>query len=144
MSSENTQGLGFLITDVSRRLRRAFQKRMVGHSSLTLAQARALVYVERHRGIRQVDLAEMLEVQPITLARLIDQLEEHGLVQRRSDPSDRRAYQLHPTEKAEPYTKEIFDVIEGIRQDVFEDISDAELAMVFSVLTKMRDKLSKR
>lgn len=140
----DSQGIGFLITDISRRLRRTFQKRMVGHSSLTLAQARALVYVERHRGIRQVDLADMLEVQPITLARLIDQLEEHELVERKSDPLDRRAYQLHPTEKAEPYIKEVFDVIDGIRQEVLKDFNDAELATLTSALAKMRDRLSKR
>ena len=65
--------LGFLLADVSRLMRRAFQQRLEG-SSLTLAQARALVYVGRHEDVRQVDLADMLEVQPITLARLIDQL----------------------------------------------------------------------
>lgn len=143
MSPVDSQGIGFLITDISRRLRRAFQKRMVGHS-LTLAQARALVYVSRHRGIRQVDLAEMLEVQPITLARLIDQLELHGLVQRRSDPSDRRAYQLHPTDKAEPHIKEIFSVIDSIREEVLQGFSDQEIDVVFSLLVKMRDKLDKR
>ena len=143
MSPIDPQGVGFLITDVSRRLRRAFQKRMVGHS-LTLAQARALVYVSRHQGIRQVDLAEMLEVQPITLARLIDQLESHELVQRRSDPTDRRAYQLHPTEKAQPHIKEIHSVIDGIREEVLGDLSDEEVSIVFSALTKIRDKLSAR
>ena len=143
MSPIDTQGIGFLITDVSRRLRRTFQKRMVGHS-LTLAQARALVYVSRHQGIRQVDLAEMLEVQPITLARLIDQLEQRALVERRSDPTDRRAYQLHPTAKAEPHIKEIFSVIDGIRADVLGEFDDKELQMAFVTLTKIRDKLSQR
>lgn len=143
MSTNESQGVGFLITDVSRRLRRTFQKRMVGHS-LTLAQARALVYVSRHRGIRQVDLAEMLEVQPITLARLIDQLEKHGLVQRQSDPTDRRAYQLHLTEKAEPHIAEIHAVISGIREEVLCDFSDQEVDILFSALTKIRDKLSAR
>lgn len=143
MSPIDSHGVGFLITDIGRRLRRAFQKRMVGHS-LTLAQARALVYVSRHRGIRQVDLAEMLEVQPITLARLIDQLEKHDLVQRRSDPNDRRAYQLHPTESAEPHIQEIYSVIEGIREEVLEGFTQEEIEVVFSALTKMRDKLESR
>ena len=63
--------LGFLLADVSRLMRRAFQQRSV-NSALSLAQARALVYVSRHEGIRQVELAELLDIQPITLARLID------------------------------------------------------------------------
>ncbi len=143
MNPIDSQGVGFLITDVSRRLRRAFQKRMVGHS-LTLAQARALVYVSRHSGIRQVELAEMLEVQPITLARLIDQLEKHELVQRRSDPSDRRAYQLHLTEKAKPHIEEIHSVIEGIRTEVLVGFSEEEISILFSALSKIRDRLSAR
>ena len=143
MSSIEEYGIGFLITDVSRRLRRAFQKRMVGHS-LTLAQARALVYVSRHRGIRQVELADMLEVQPITLARLIDQLEKHELVERRSDPNDRRAYQLHPTTKADPHINEIFSVIDSIRQEILADFSEEELSLLQSTLTRLRDKLDKR
>ena len=142
-SAIDAHGVGFLITDIGRRLRRAFQKRMVGNS-LTLAQARALVYVSRHCGIRQVDLADMLEVQPITLARLIDQLEQQGLVERRSDPNDRRAYQLHPTDKAEPHIQEIFTVIDGIRQDVLAGFNEQELALLSNVLTRMRDRLDKR
>ena len=70
--------LGFMLADLSRMMRQAFQRRLEG-SSITLAQARALVYLARHQGIRQIDLAKLLEVQPITLARLIDQLAEAGL-----------------------------------------------------------------
>ena len=65
--------LGFLLADVSRLMRKAFRQRLED-SALTLAQARTLVYISRHQGIRQVELAELLEIQPITLARLIDQL----------------------------------------------------------------------
>ena len=143
MDGQGSYGIGFLITDIGRRLRRAFQKRMVGNS-LTLAQARALVYVSRHRGIRQVELAEMLEVQPITLARLIDQLESHDLVQRHSDPNDRRAYQLHPTDNAAPHIEEIFSVIDGIRAEVLEGFSQQEIDALESALIKIRDKLDKR
>ena len=85
--------LGFLLADASRLYRRAFQRRLEG-SSITLAQARALVHVARHEGVRQVDLADLLELQPMTLARLIDQLAAAGLVERRADPADRRAYRV--------------------------------------------------
>ena len=85
-------GLGFLLADVSRLMRREFAQRMGGRlSSLTFAQARALVHLSRSEGLRQIELANLLEVQPITLARLIDQLDARGLVERRADPDDRRA-----------------------------------------------------
>lgn len=134
------EGLGFLINDVSRRLRNAFQRRIEG-SALTLAQARALVHVSRNPGIRQVELAEILEVQPITLARLIDQLEASGLVNRAPDPRDRRAYQLQQTKKAAPHLAEIDRVIESIKKDALRDLNGDEMALVMSALEKMRNNL---
>ncbi|GAB1264688.1 MarR family winged helix-turn-helix transcriptional regulator [Aurantivibrio infirmus] len=134
------EGLGFLITDVSRRLRHAFQVRIIG-SELTLAQARALLYLSRIPGLRQVELAEVLELQPITVARLIDQLESTGLVERRPDPSDRRAYKLYQTKKADRYITDIERVITGIRADALADLNPEQVDMVFNVLHRMRDNL---
>ena len=65
--------LNFLLADVSRLMRRAFEQRLTD-SPLTFAQVRVLIYATRNEGLRQIELAEMLEVQPITLARLVDQL----------------------------------------------------------------------
>ncbi len=93
--------LGFLIGDVQRLMRRQFQQQLEG-SCLTLAQARALVHIARSEGIRQVDLAERLDIQPITLARQLDQMAENGLVERRSDPHDRPAYQLSSDRRGAP------------------------------------------
>lgn len=133
--------LGFLVADVSRLMRRAFQQRLVG-SSLTLAQARALVYVARHEGLRQVELAEMLEVQPITLARLIDQLANGGLVERRPDPSDRRAYQMFLTLAAAPHLAAIKQVATAIQADALRDLNEQQAATVALALRKMRENLS--
>lgn len=135
--------LGFLLADVSRLTRRAFQQRLEG-SSLTLAQARALVYVSRHEGIRQVELAELLEVQPITLARLIDQLDQGGLVERRPDPADRRAYQLFLTPDAAPHLTAIEEVAASIRADALRGIDEQQTAVVLFALRKMRDNLAPR
>ncbi|MDO9400680.1 MAG: MarR family transcriptional regulator [Polaromonas sp.] len=135
--------LGFLLADVSRLMRRAFQQRLAG-SSLTLAQARALVHVSRHEGVRQVDLADMLEVQPITLARLIDQLADAGLVERRADPADRRAYRMFLTPAAASHLAAIRQVATAIQADALRDL-DEQQAVIFSfVLRKMRDNLSSR
>jgi DNA-binding MarR family transcriptional regulator len=135
--------LGFLLTDVSRLMRRAFQQRLEG-SSLTLAQARALVYVSRHEGVRQGDLAEMLEVQPITLARLIDQLTDAGLVERRPDPNDRRAYRVFMTSAAAPHLAAIEQVAATIRTVALHDLDKQQAATLLLALHKMRDNLASR
>ena len=96
-----TDTLGFLIADVSRLIRRRFDERarLIG---ATRAQWRTLVVLSRHEGINQGGLAELLEVEPITLCRMIDRLEEAGLVERRRDPGDRRAWRIYLTDKARP------------------------------------------
>ena len=135
--------LGFLLANVSRLMRRAFEQKLDG-SSLTLAQARALVYVSRHEGVRQVELAELLEVQPITLARLIDQLATAGVVERRPDPDDRRAYQLFLTPAAAPHLLAIRDVTTAIHAEALHGLSDKQVATVMLALNRMRDNLSSR
>ncbi len=135
--------LGFLLADVSRLMRRAFVQRLE-NSPLTLAQARALVYVSRHEGVRQVALAELLDVQPITLARLIDSLAKAALVERRPDPADRRAYRLFLKPAAAPHLAAIEKVVAGIRADALRDFSRQQAAAVFSALRRMRDNLASR
>ena len=80
--------IGFLISDVSRLLRRRFDERarLIG---VTRPQWRALTALSRQEGMQQGALAELLEVEPITLCRMVDRLEEAGLVERRRDPADR-------------------------------------------------------
>ena len=133
--------LGFLISDVARLMRRAFGQRLQG-SSLTLAQARALIFVARHEGVRQVTLAEFLEVQPITLARLIDQLADAGLVERRADPADRRAYQVFLTPAATPHLAAIQEVGAAIRTDALRGLDKRQSALVLSALRTMRENLA--
>lgn len=135
--------LGFLLADVSRLMRRAFERRLEG-SSVTLAQARALVYVSRHEGVRQVDLADLLEVQPITLARLIDQLAGAGLVKRRADPTDRRAYQVFLTPGAASHLAAIEQVAAATRKDALRHLTAPHAAIVLAALRTMRDNLSLR
>ena len=132
--------LGFMLVDVSRLLRRAFKQRLTG-SSLTHAQARALVYIARNEGIRQVDLAELLEVQPITLVRLIDQLAGARLVERRADPRDRRAYQLYLTAKAAPQLAAIDRVAKTIRAAAMAGLTEKQSTAVMSALRTMRRNL---
>jgi DNA-binding MarR family transcriptional regulator len=133
--------LGFLIADVARLMRHAFSQRLEG-SSLTLAQARALIYVSRNEGIRQVDLADMLEIQPISLARLIDQLAEAKLVERRPDPADRRAYQLFLKPAATAQLAAIEQVGTAIRADALAGIDKQQAEVLRLVLNTMRANLA--
>ena len=133
--------LGFLLADVSRLMRHAFRQRLEG-SSLTLAQARALIYVSRNEGIRQVELADMLEIQPISLARLIDQLEEARLVERRADPADRRAYQLFLKPEAAAHLAAIEQVATAIRADALAGIDKQQAEALLRALNTMRANLA--
>src|SRR5690606_18668092 len=93
--------LGFLISDVARMMRRRFDER-ARTSGATGTQWRTLKILERREGINQGQLAELLEVEPITACRMIDRLEEAELVERRRDPGDRRAWRIFLTPKARP------------------------------------------
>lgn len=140
MTLRHNDNLGFLLADVSRLLRRTFEKCLEG-STLTLAQARALIYVARREGCRQVELAELLEVQPITLARLIDQLADAELVERRVDPADRRAYRLFLTPAAEPQLAAIEQAAATIRSEALAGLDEPQVATLLLALRRMRDNL---
>lgn len=135
------ESLGFLVSDISRLMRQQFQRRIAG-SPLTLAQARALVRISRNEGIRQVDLAELLEIQPITLVRLIDQLAEAGLVERRPDPADRRAYRLFLTGHAGAQLKLIRTVSAETQAQALRGMKAAEASALFSALQTVRANLA--
>ncbi|MFT6991031.1 MAG: DNA-binding MarR family transcriptional regulator [Paraglaciecola sp.] len=138
--SVTENNLGFLLADSTRLLRRAFQNQMQD-SGLTLAQARALIYVSRNEGVRQVELAEMLEIQPITLARLLDQLTQQGLVERRADPSDRRAYLIYLTDAATPHLNSIKQVGSKIKQFALQGMNDEQALQFMQSLNTIRDQL---
>jgi DNA-binding MarR family transcriptional regulator len=122
-------------------MRRAFAQRLKG-SSLTLAQARALVHVSRNEGIRQVELAALLEVQPITLARLVDQLAGAGLVERRADPADGRAFQLFLRPAARAPLARIGRVGAAVRAQALKGLSDREAGTLLAGLRRMRENLA--
>ncbi|MDH4583419.1 MarR family transcriptional regulator [Pseudomonas sp. BN415] len=137
------ENFGFLLADVSRLMRRSFERRLTG-STLTLSQARALAHISRYEGCRQVELADQLEVKPITLARLLDQLEQAGLVERRPDPADRRAYRLYLRDKAEQALLDIREVAAATHAEALRNLSGAEADALAIALRKMRENLSSR
>src|SRR5258705_8371299 len=98
---ENAPTLGFLLHEVARLLRKRFEQNARG-SGLTRAQWHVLAYLAQNEGINQSGLADLLEIEPITLGRIVDKLQVLRLVERRPDPSDRRVWLLHLTPAARP------------------------------------------
>src|SRR5258708_34433503 len=94
----NAPTLGFLLHDVARLLRKRFERNARG-SGLTRSQWHVLTYLAQNEGINQSRLAELLDVEPITLCRIVDKLQSFGLIERQPHPSDRRAsvLRLPPT-----------------------------------------------
>lgn len=141
MPQQQHDEFGFLLSDVSRLMRRAFQKRL-RDTDLTLAQARALIHLSRREGLRQVELADLLEVQPINLARLIDQLTAKELVERRADPRDRRAHRLYLTPNAAQPLTTIRRVAAEIRTHALRNLEPEQAALAASVLQTIRTNLN--
>jgi len=139
LDAENS--LGFLVSDIARMLREQFNgtAQSVG---LTLAQARTLLHLARNEGISQVSLAQILEVQPITLLRQIDRLEEAGLVRRRPNPSDRRAQQLYLTPAAEPLLETISEMGSALTDQAFAGFDDERRTLALRLLQQIKHNLS--
>lgn len=135
-----TDNLGFLLADVSRLIRRRFDERarLIG---ATRAQWRTLVVLSRNEGINQGGLADLLEVEPITLCRMIDRLEESGLVERRRDPADRRAWRIFLTAKAGPVLQKVRAIADTLFEDVLDGIDQPGRDQLFASLQRMRENL---
>ena len=136
-----TPTLGFLLHEAARLLRRNLMRR-IAPLGLTDAQARILFYLARNEGINQTCLADLLEVQPITLGRGIDRLEEMGLVERRPDPTDRRAVRLYLTDPAGPVLDEVWQHATAAREQAVAGLSEAERAALIAALSHLKDNLS--
>ena len=109
--------IGYLLADNSRLARWAFDQQ-VREIGVTGPQARLLLNLNRRPGENQGFYAEQLEVEPITLCRMVDRLEEAGMVQRRRDPADRRAWQLHLTEKSQKVVAKLQQSVDSLVDDM--------------------------
>ncbi len=132
--------VGFLLGDASRMLRRIFNERLT-HLGLTQAQWRALVHLSRNEGLNQVSLADLLDVQPITVARLIDKLAAADLVERRPDPNDRRAQRLFLTAKATNVVARIWEVADETYAVVLKGISNEEREVLINLLSRLQTNI---
>jgi DNA-binding MarR family transcriptional regulator len=135
--------LDFLLADAARLQRRAFDERcrLLG---VTGPQWRLLVTLFRNQGCPQITLADLLEVEPITLARMVDRLQEQGLVERRANPRDRRAWMLHLTERALPLIDELRAQAEAQLAVTLDGVSAPERAAFGATLEQIRANLTRR
>ena len=133
--------VGFLISDVSRLLRRRFDERarVIG---VTRAQWRTLTTLNRNEGINQGGLAELLEVEPITLCRMVDRLEEAGLVERRRDPNDRRAWRIFLTASAHPVLDQLRAIADELFIQALDGLDAQEQARLMATLSHIQANLA--
>ena len=134
--------LGFVLNDVARLMRKRFEQRARAAAlGLTRAQAAVLAHLARQEGINQAALAQLLELEPITLARLLDRLQAAGLIERRSDPKDRRAHLLYLTESAYPLLDRIFALAAEVREDALAGVAEADRGRLLDLLIEMKANL---
>lgn len=132
-----------LIGDISRLARRAFDAR-AREIGVTRPQWQVLVMLTRHEGVNQGGLAELLDVEPITVCRMVDRLQEADLVERRPDPADRRSWRLHLTGKAVALLAQLQPLGEQLEAEAFEGISSEEREAVLVTLGRLRNNLAPR
>lgn len=140
LSTEPEGSFGFLLHDVARLLRGNFNRR-VQQLGLTQAQCRVILHLSRNEGIQQVALAEILEIQPVTLARLLDKLEAANLIERRRDPSDRRAFCLFLTASAHPLREQIWALGAVVRDEAVQGLDEQARAQFIATLQTMKENL---
>lgn len=138
---KKSENFGFVIHDVSRLLRWAFdrQSRELG---LTRAQWSVLAHLYRRDGIQQKDLALLLDIKPITLARHLDRLEADTWIERRNDPDDRRAKLIFLTLKAVPMISKLSKLGHEVSKVALQGITAKEEKAFMSTLLQIRENLT--
>jgi DNA-binding MarR family transcriptional regulator len=138
---DNAPTMGFLLHDVARLLRKRFEQHARGFG-LTRSQWQVLAYLSQNEGIRQGGLAELLDIQPITLARLVDRLQEMRLVERRPDPKDRRVWLLRLTPDAHLKLVQARKLGDITRGEALSSVPEAERKRFLATLQILKDNLT--
>lgn len=134
--------IGSILADVSRLMRRSFDAR-ARDIGVTRSQWQVLTTLRRHEGIHQGGLAELLDVEPITLCRMVDRLQEAELVERRRDPADRRVWQLYLTDRARSLLGQLQPLGEAVMAEAMEGIGAGERRALRASLEKLRQNLAR-
>ena len=133
----------FILSDTNRVLRRRFDAR-ARSLGVSRAQWQALFALSRNEGINQTGLADYLEVETITLCRMVDRLEEAGLVERRADPADRRAWRLHLTDTARPLLDKLKAIGEEVVAEGVAGVDPEQIDAMVETMSLVRANLARR
>jgi DNA-binding MarR family transcriptional regulator len=125
----------------SSRLLRNFIDHRAKSRGTTRAQWIVLFRLREQEGLSQVDLADVLELQPISLVRLLDRLVEHGLLERRHDPKDRRANRLFLTASGRQLVDDLDGLRDAIATDVMRDLSEDTVKTTLRALRDIKDRI---
>jgi MarR family transcriptional regulator for hemolysin len=133
--------LGFLLHDVARLLKKRLERNS-GGSGLTRSQWQVLAYLAQNEGINQKGLAELLEIEPITLGRIVDKLETLGLVERHPHPTDRRTWLLHLVEAARPKLEQIRELGDVTHREALAGVSEDDRQHLLKTLQALKENLT--
>jgi DNA-binding MarR family transcriptional regulator len=137
------ENLASMLADAARLMRRAFDAR-ARDIGVTRPQWQVLVALKRREGINQGGLAEVLEVEPITVCRMVDRLQESGLVERRPDPADRRSWRLFLTPKAGQLLDQLRPMAEDMLGQALDGVTEDDRASLAATLDRIRANLVRR
>jgi len=137
------RNLGFLLHDVARLMRKRFEQN-ARELGLTRSQCQVLVHLAHNEGIQQGSLAALLEIEPITLTRIVDRLEEAGLVERLLLRGDRRVRLLRLTAAAHPLIDDIFAIDALTQGEALDGVSEDDRDRLFDILSSMKSSLLAR
>ena len=139
------QTLGFLMHDVARMHRKRFEQRArAARLELTRAHYSVLAHLARHEGCNQSFLAQILEIEPITLMKQLDRLEGLALIERRAAPADRRTRHLSLTAAARPLLDRIHEIGADVREEALAGIGPADRKRLCEILLAMKLNLAGR
>jgi DNA-binding MarR family transcriptional regulator len=141
MNPTANNSLFYMLHDATRQLRKHFDRRAT-RLELTRAQWRALKATSRQEGLSQTELAELLDMEPIPVGRVIDRLEKTGFVERRADPADRRRWRLYLTQKAHAVVDEMETIASELRNDALRDVDRNDLDALMRVLAQIKENLA--
>lgn len=127
--------------EVARLMRRRFDQHSRTYG-MTRTKGLILLHLQHQPAMSQNEVAAIIEVEPITVARLVDQLEADGLVERRADPADRRIHRLHLKPTAAPVIAEIERHRQRTLEELSEGLDPADWTAALKVLLHMKNKLT--
>jgi MarR family transcriptional regulator, transcriptional regulator for hemolysin len=130
----------FTLNDVARMLR-TYADQKAAQFGITRAQWVVLVRLDRSEGLKQSELAEVLDLQPISLTRLLDKLADSGLIERRADPVDRRAKRLFLTPAARPLLEKLGELGEGLMATALSGVTSESVEGMIAQLGTVKENL---